>query len=102
VKSTCASGGSGRKLGGRGVERRPHLDLGDEGVDGGGQLLDLLGHLLLALLQPADHLVESLHALLQVLHLQQAVDAERGAVGSVSKRGVSRQRYPPPHLLTVL
>lgn len=46
-----------------------HLDFDYQGVDGGVQLPDLFAHLLLALLEPAHHLVEAVHPLLQVTHL---------------------------------
>lgn len=52
-----------------------HLDLGHEGVDGSVQLLHLLGHFLFALLEPAHHLGEAAHPVLQAADLHQPVDA---------------------------
>jgi len=52
-----------------------HLDFDYQGVDGGVQLLDLLAHLLLALLQAGHHLVEATHPVLQAAHFDQPVDA---------------------------
>lgn len=53
-----------------------HLDFRDQLVDGGLQTLDLLAHLLFALLQPSHHLVEATHPILQASHLDEPVDPE--------------------------
>lgn len=50
------------------------LDFDHGRVDGGIQLLDLLAHLLLALLQAGNNLVELIHPVLQVTHLHQPID----------------------------
>lgn len=56
-----------------------HLYLCQQSVDGCGQLLNLFGHLLLALLQPVHHLIEALHVFLQVFDLHHTVNAIRKA-----------------------
>lgn len=56
---------------------QPHLNLGHEGVDGGGQLLNLLAHLLLTLFQTAHSLIKLFHSLLQILNLYQTVNTAR-------------------------
>ena len=56
-----------------------HLYLCQQSVDGCGQLLNLFGHLLLALLQSVHHLIEPLHVFLQVFDLHHTVNAIREA-----------------------
>lgn len=46
-----------------------HLDFDHQGIDSGLQTLDLLTHLLFALLQPGYHLSEAVHPCLQATHL---------------------------------
>lgn len=49
--------------------RLTHLDFDHQGIDSGLQTLDLLTHLLFALLQPGHHLGEAVHPSLQATHL---------------------------------
>lgn len=52
-----------------------HLYLCQQSVNSGDQLLNLPGHLGLALLEPVHHLIELVHVLLQVFDLYHAISA---------------------------